>query len=458
VSEGAAIKARRGERVLTLVLAALVGLGPIPLARAGDDYVEAVLPTREVPEEQLLDVTIDLFSPSLDDHDREELAKKGIQPSVRKAEARFLPTHLRNTLQSTGQWGAVRVVPGGVPWAELSIVGKIEKSHGKELKVKVVAWDATGKEWLDEEYRRTAKVLSYAIENVDGLDPFQSLYNEIANDLVEKRKKVKRKDLVRIREIARLRFAAEFAPDTYGPYLKSDKKGRYEIVRLPDDSDPMLVRLGLIRERDDMFVDTLNAYYSDFYARMDKPYDDWRANSYTEQAAYDSLHKSATLKKILGGAAILAGILAPGGGRRGAGVKDIAVIGGIAAVRSGFQDGAELEIHKAAIEELAESFGADVTELVVDVDGKTVELKGSAEAQFQQWRALLRQIALTDAALPEDINVTSAPPAEAIPTPPSGADAVLSSPVEAAPDEPPSTAPPAAPEVPPVVVTPFQES
>ena len=448
----------RGRRVLTLALAALVGLGPAPLALAGDEYVEAALPTGEVPEEQLLDVTIDLFSPSIDDRDREELTKKGIQPSVRKAEARFLPTHLRNTLQSTGQWGAVRVVPGGVPWAELSIVGKIERSHGKELKVKVVAWDATGKKWLDEEYRRKAKVLSYAAENVDGLDPFQSLYNEIANDLVKKRKKVKKKDLVRIREVARLRFAAEFAPDTYGPYLESDRKGRYKVVRLPDDSDPMLVRLGLIRERDDMFVDTLNEYYSDFYARMDKPYDDWRANSYTEQAAYDSLHKAATLKKILGGAAILAGILAPGG-RRGSGVKDIAIIGGIAAVQSGFQDGAELEIHKAAIEELAESFGADVTELVVDVDGKTVELKGSAETQFQQWRALLRQIALTDAALPEDINVTSmpAPPAEAVPAPTSEADGTFAAPAEAT-GGPVSVAPPVEPGDLGGPVTPLQES
>jgi hypothetical protein len=446
-----------GNRVLTLALAALVGLGPAPLALAGDDYVEARLPKGEVPEEQLLDVAIDLFSPSIDEHDREELTKKGIQPSVRKAEARFLPTHLRDTLQSTGQWGAVRVVPGGVPWAELSIVGKIEKSHGKELRVRVVAWDATGKKWLNEDYRRKAKVLSYAAENVDGLDPFQSLYNEIANDLVKKRKKIKKKDLVRIREVARLRFAAEFAPDTFGAYLESDKKGRYKVVRLPVDSDPMLVRLGLIRERDDMFVDTLNEYYSDFYSRMQKPYDNWRANSYTEQAAYDSLHKAATLKKILGGAAILAGILAPGG-RRGSGVKDIAIIGGIAAVQSGFQDGAELEIHKAALEELAESFGADVTELVVDVDGKTVELKGSAEAQFQQWRALLRQIARTDAALPEDINVAPvpAPSAETVSAPTSEADATLPSPAEVPPAEPTSML--EGPGDPGGPVTPLQES
>jgi hypothetical protein len=416
---------RHGRSALTLVLAALVGLGPAPFAGAGDDYVEAELPTGEIPEEQLLDVTIDLFSPSIDDHDREELAKQGTQPSVRKAEARFIPTHLRNTLQSTGQWGAVRVAPGGLPWSEISVVGKIEKSHGKELKVEVLAWDATGKKWLDEEYRRKAKVLSYAAENMDGLDPFQSLYNEIANDLVKKRKKVKRKDLLRIREVARLRFAAEFAPDTYGPYLKSDKKGRYKVVRLPDESDPMLVRLGLIRERDDMFVDTLNEYYSDFYARMDKPYDDWRANSYTEQAAYDSLNNKKWGKLLGGAAAIVGAIFLPGNNRGSGMVRDVAVIGGIAAVQSGLQDGAELEIHKAALEELAESFGADVTELVVDVDGRTVELKGSAETQFQQWRALLKQIATTDAALPEDINVTS------VPSPPVEADASLSPPAEA---------------------------
>ncbi len=426
--------------VLTLVLAVLVALGPAPLARAGDDYEEALLPQGEIPEEQLLDVAIDLFSPSIDDHDREELTKKGIQPSVRKAEARFLPTHLRNTLQSTGQWGVVRVVPGGVPWAELSIVGKIEKSHGKELKVKVVAWDATGKKWLDEEYRQKAKVLSYAAESVDGLDPFQSLYNEIANDLVKKRKKVKRKDLVRIREVARLRFAAEFAPDTFGAYLETDRKGRYKVVRLPDDSDPMLIRLGLIRERDDMFVDTLNEYYSDFYARMGKPYGDWRANSYTEQAAYDSLNNKKWAKLIGGAVAVIGGILMPSNNRGTGMAKDVAVLGGIAAVQSGLQDGAELEMHKAALEELAESFGADVTELVVDVDGKTVELKGSAEAQFEQWRALLRQIARTDASLPEDINVTSSP----------------APPAEPAPAEPPSLAPLAEPGDPAVVVTPLQ--
>jgi hypothetical protein len=407
---GLATRGRLASKGLVFALALLVGLGPAPAALAGDEYVEAKLPAGEVPEHERLDIAIDLFSPSVDDHDRELLMKEeGIQPSVRKAEARYLAIHLRNTLQSTGQWGAVRVTPGGVPWAEVSVVGKIEKSNGKELRVRVHAWDATGKKWFDDDYKRKARVLAYAAEEVDNLDPFQSLYNEIANDLLEKRKKLKKKELVRIREVARLRFATEFAPDAFAPYLKSDRKGRYKVHRLPDESDPMLARLGLIRDRDDMFVDTLNEYYSDFYARMDKPYDDWRMNSYAEQAAYDSLNKSGTWKKVLGIGLIAAGIFAPGGSRGAADAKTIAMIGGTALAKKGFEDAAESKIHKAALEELAESFGADVAQLIVDVDGKVVELQGSAEAQFQQWRELLRNIAFTEAALPEDINVTKVP-------------------------------------------------
>jgi hypothetical protein len=432
----------RGRKTLILVLASLVGLGPGSLAQAGDRYAAAILAQGELPEEQLLDVAIELLSPSIDDYDREALTEKGIQPSVRKAEARYIPIHLRDTLQSTGQWGAVRVVPGGVPWAGLNVVGKIEKSNGKDLKITIKASDATGREWLDEDYSGKARLLTYASETVEGLDPFQSVYNEIANDLVEARSKRKKKDLVRIQKVAELRFAAEFAPDTFGPYLQTDRKGRYKVSRLPSADDPMMLRLELIRERDDMFVDTLNEYYSDFFARMDKPYDDWRANSYTEQAAYDSLNKSGNLKKILGIAAIAAGIFVPANSRAASDAKTIAIIAGTAAVQSGFKDSADSQIHKSALEELAESFGADVSELVVDVDGRIIELKGSAEEQFQQWRALLKEIAFADVALPVDINVTAvpAPPAEAAPpappamepVPPSSPEPVFVTPADSA--------------------------
>jgi hypothetical protein len=105
---------------------------------------------------------------------------------------------------------------------------------------------------------------------VDGRDPFQVLYNRIANDLVRAREKRKPQELAEVREVARLRFAASMAPDPYAAYLAAGKKGRTRVERLPAADDPMIARISAIRDRDHMFVDT-STYYADFYARMDGP-------------------------------------------------------------------------------------------------------------------------------------------------------------------------------------------
>jgi hypothetical protein len=92
----------------------------------------------------------------------------------------------------------------------------------------------------------------------------------------------------------------------------------------------------------------------------------------------------------------------------------VLILGGIAAVQSGFEDGKEKGIHKAALTELADSFEGEVTPLLVDVDGKVVQLSGSAEAQFTKWRQLLQEIAATDAPLPADINLVPVNPADIV--------------------------------------------
>ena len=395
-------------RPLPVLLGLFLALGA--LASGSDDALR--LPKADIPEDRLVDVAIDLFSPGVSDVPASPLLLKGIRSAVRKSEARYVPIHLRNTLQSTGQWGAVRVVPGGAAWAELLVTGAIEKSNGKDLEVRIVARDAAGRVWVERKYKQRADTTAYAKDRpVDGRDPFQAFYNRIANDLVRARDKRKPRELAEVREVARLRFAASMAPEPFAAYLATGKKGRARVERLPAADDPMIARIAAIRERDHMFVDTLNEYYADFYARMDKPYDDWRAYSYTEQVALDSINRASMLKKILGAAAILGGILMDPRGDP-VGVKDVLILGGIAAVQSGFEDGKETGIHKAALTELADSFEGEVTPLLVDVDGKIVQLTGSAEAQFTKWRQLLQEIAATDQPLPADINLLPMAPAE----------------------------------------------
>ncbi len=398
-------------RLATLALAALV---LAVAALAADRKAELKVAKGEVPEALVVDVAIDLFAPGVSDTPASPMLQKGIRAAVRKSEARYIPIQLRNTLQSTGQWGAVRVIPGGASWAELLVTGSIEKSNGKDLVVELQARDAAGRLWLDREYSQSADLAAYAKERpLDGRDPFQALYNRIANDLLRERDRRKPQELQAAREIASLRFAAELVPDPYAAYLTTDGKGRARLVKLPAAEDPMLRRVSAIRDRDHMFVDTLNEFYSDFYARMDKSYDDWRAYSYEEQKALDAINRGSLLKKILGGIAVLGGILIdPRDGP--AGTKDVLIIGGIAAIQSGFEDAKEAGIHKAALSELADSFEGEVTPLLVDVDGKVVQLTGSAEVQFNKWRDLLHQIAATDAPLPADINILPMAPAEVV--------------------------------------------
>jgi hypothetical protein len=399
--------------MLAMLLAAAL-LAPAPDSAPKPDKKALVVAQGEVPEARLVDVAIDVFAPGVSDTPASPLLEKGIRASVRKSEARYIPTHLRNTLQSTGQWGAVRVVPGGATWAELQVTGKILKSNGKDLAIEVQAWDATGRWWLDRKYVQRADITAYAKDRpLDGRDPFQALYTRVANDLLRERDRRKPKELEAARAVAELRFAAYMSPDPYAAYLVTDENDDSRIVKLPAADDPMMARVRAIRARDDMLIDTLNEYYSDFYARMDKPYDDWRAYNYDEQKALDSIERSSLLKKIGGAVAVLAGIflLDPYDDH---GMKDVMILGGIAAIDAGFKDDKEKGIHKASLSELADSFEGEITPLLVDVDGKVVQLTGSAEGQYRKWRELLQQIAETDAPLPADINVVPMAPAEVV--------------------------------------------
>jgi len=68
------------------------------------------------------------------------------------------------------------------------------------------------------------------------------------------------------------------------------------------------------------------------------------------------------------------------------------VIGGMYAFKSGLDKRAELKIHAESLKQLGDSFQAEVQPMVVDVEGRTLQLKGSAEEQYAEWRALLREL------------------------------------------------------------------
>src|SRR6185503_2200803 len=71
-------------------------------------------------------------------------------------------------------------------------------------------------------------------------------------------------------------------------------------------------------------------------------------------------------------------------------------IGGTAAVLSGLKKYSDAKVHAQALKELSETFQSEVQPQVVDVEGRTLRLTGSADEQYKEWRELLQQLYLEE--------------------------------------------------------------
>jgi hypothetical protein len=397
-------RANRGFFAIAALLAGalLSGCQSIPSRETSEGPVPIMSAQAEIPEHLLLDVAIEVFDPGeLSEAESEEL---GIPAEVRDAEARFIPVHLKKTMQRTGQWGAVRVVPAGTEGTEVRVRGRIEQSDGEILEVRIDAYDATGRRWFSKYYKTEIATQFYNGTEQGVKDAFQDLYNTVANDLARYKTRFTPQQIENIRRVSELRFAADLAPDAFGQHVAADKDGIYLIQRLPADDDPMLGRVRGIRDRDYLLIDTVNGHYDSFYVEMFEPYENWRKFRSEEAAALREVKREATNRKLLGAAAILGAIALQVLGNdevsaNTSTLRNAMVVGGAMAVKSGFDKGAEAQIHEDALRELGTSFEAEVSPFVVEVEGESVELTGSAEAQYRTWRVLLEKIYLSETGL-----------------------------------------------------------
>ena len=365
--------------------------------------VEAKQAVVHIPEGELLDVGVRVFDPGIPENikdDEEALAKKRIYPDLRKAEARYIPTLLRETLEATAQWGAVRVIPSSAEFVDVIVTGQLIDSNGGFLSVDVTVTDAAGRVWIkDKRYQSMVDLGAYKTNAaIKARDPFQNVYSEIANDMVVARDKLTALDRENIRKVASLRFAEDLAPDAMAGMTAKDKNGVTQVVRLPAEGDPTLTRIEKIRERDTAVVDTVNDYYASFHDSMEDSYGSWRQTSFTELEKEMRARSAARTRTVLGAAALIASIFAPNSCssydscRIADAARNAGTMGGIAAILSGVKKYADARVHAEALKELTNSFQAEVAPQVVEVEGHTLRLTGTAEDQYREWRKLLKQL------------------------------------------------------------------
>jgi hypothetical protein len=259
--------------------------------------------------------------------------------------------------------------------------------------------------WIkDKRYSSLVDLGAYkTTASMKARDPFQNVYSQIANDMVAARDKLTSLDRENIRKVASLRFAEDLAPDAMAGMTAKDDKGIVQVVRLPSEDDPTLSRIERIRERDTAVVDTVNDYYASFQETMEDSYGSWRQTSFTELEKEMRARSAARTRTVLGAAALIASIFAPNSCstydscRIADAARNAGAMGGIAAILSGVKKYADARVHADALKELTNSFQAEIAPQVVEVEGHTLRLTGTAEDQYREWRKLLKQIYLEEA-------------------------------------------------------------
>ena len=355
-------------------------------------------PSSPMPSDSLLDVGIPPLNTGLHLTDEDDT----VFPEVRNAEAIYFSNQLAKTMEKSGAWGAIRVTPNTQVVMDVYITGTILQSDGETLEIEYHVFDTSGRRWFDETQKQVVGKYTYDRRLKTLSDPFQNLFTTIANLMLTVRENMSTEDAVRLRQISKLRFAREFSPDAFGNYISEDKNGLLRIERLPAEDDSILERIDRIRDRDYLYVDTMQEYYDVFSGQMHEPYQDFR------RVSYDSVVKARQLKKR-GNRQILAGIAGIIGGIYGRlnagswvqfdGSTAAAAAGGYA-LKQGLETKQRAAEQTERVAEMGASLEAVIAPQVIALEDRTVTLTGSVQAQYEQWREMLHQIYEQERAVP----------------------------------------------------------
>ena len=164
--------------------------------------------------------------------------------------------------------------------------------------------------------------------------------------------------------------------------------------RLPAEDDELLKRVQKIRQRDYLYIDTMQDYYDGFSQQMHFAYQEFRQSSYDSVVKARQLNRQGNQRIIAGIGSILVGIY----GRSQSETSTEAYASSATAAAGGFilKSGLEKKQKSAeydeSIAEMGSSLEAEIAPQVIALEDRTVTLTGTVQAQYTQWQELMAKI------------------------------------------------------------------
>ncbi|MXW07697.1 MAG: hypothetical protein F4X56_03005 [Gammaproteobacteria bacterium] len=375
--------------LLSLVMVSMVGCATVIKRRV--DMTPPKQSSRVIPEEQLLDVGIVVFESNIPEL-YDDIIEANITPEVRRAEANWIVNYAKEYLQATGNWGAVRAIPKPSLAVDVLITGGILHSDGERQVLKIKATDSRGVVWFDDIFETRASKYSYEPDAPKDVDPFQTNYRELSNELLAYQESLTPEEILEIRSTTLVRYGKAVVPEAFGDYVIEDKNGRYRLNRLPTPDDPTMSNVRQLLERELVIIDTLDESFDRFATNMDEPYWLWREGSYPIAIAFRE-ERQRSKSRIASG--VLLAIVGAYFQRQTGGLREIGgyagVIGGGTEIVGGVHDRANAKIHQETLHEIGISASQQISPMTIELENATISLQGTFKEQYDKAIQYIRE-------------------------------------------------------------------
>jgi len=374
-----------------------------------------------------LDLVIPLLDPGLP-ADQSSWEAKGIQPELRRAEAVWFAKKMAEALDETGVFNSVLVVPDGSVSADFYLMGKINESNGEDFKLGFTLYDATGrkvrtkgkkgkkgkKQGLNLKVR--VSPLFYLDPATKDMEPLGLHYKDLARNIAEqviaintkdkklakknekhrakgKFKKIKPLALENIVSTRRAVFATDLSPEEF-PDVLSERKGVYKLLYTPDFEQDNWQRVSSIIEVDQQFNRLMDQNYKTLAEDMNVTYRTYLRDAYTisSQARKDREARNAAIAGAIFGALAAGAMASNSSSSAGQTAAAAMAVASAAAAITAIKQSSQYQEQKELLNELGASVAASLSPRVIEMEGREVQLSGTATEQQAQWRTLMQEL------------------------------------------------------------------
>ena len=373
------------------------------------------------PEDQAqeqFNVAINLFQPGVDLYELEEdgsglfaidgsgvpkIDHKAIDPKIRRLETHFLPGTLKSVLDRSQQWGQTFVSPGEVQSPDLFVDATILASDGHSIALLVQARDSTGRMWYQDTIKYLTLESDYQSANWPTKDPYDAIFNHIANRLANFRNNLTPEEQKQIRMVSQMRFASDLAPDAFGDYLARNEEQQTYVQRFPAENDPTYQIIQQLHGTELDMLSHIEEYYDNLQEGSFDSYNTWREQFRQLSIEMEQYRVNAQNQKTT--SYIIAGLAVAGAAATAASDSQYnsnsesnaaAILAGGLELSAAIYEAAKEKIEIANLKakelaEISEIAGEGLQPKVIELEGRTYQLTGDVDSRFRQIREIIRQ-------------------------------------------------------------------